>query len=110
MQQQRPRKWKPLNAWVTHTITQVDSDWPKPVVYVLFNEGMPVWVGQSGNLPNRLYGHQEARRAYTFVWYIEVPLHLLNDIEYALIVRVRPSDNVRVIQPNTGGLCSRELT
>lgn len=73
-----------------------DIVWPKVGVYALWLKGEVRYIGQTGNLPNRLYKHKKDGRKFDAVWWQPVALSKLDETEAWLIQQVRPSENIRI--------------
>lgn len=62
-------------------------------IYVLFNEGVPTYVGKSMNVLARINSHAEKGRVFTHYSYIACPPEELDKKEAKLIKDILPSEN-----------------
>jgi excinuclease UvrABC nuclease subunit len=72
---------------------------PTPGVYFLIYEGQIIYVGQSMDVCNRHIQHRSEKR-FDRLTYILCPVELLNDLEAAYIMLLKPPLNV-MLPPNT---------
>ena len=81
-------------------ITKAHYMYPKQGVYGLFKDGCLIWVGQTRNICNRLYAHiSQEDRDFDEVWFHPMPYTPeleIDRVERALILRARPSENIRL--------------
>jgi len=76
---------------------------PEPIcgIYFLVHNGEIVYIGQSRNIAQRIWGHEgEKRKTWDRVFFLRVPDYDLDAIEGTLLRCLKPSGNARTVHGN----------